>query len=300
MSTGNIPLASAIPDELITSALWNAEFANIQTLTTPEGIEGYEDTDSEMQIQTNPFPGSVTSHATSLAGEIERIRYQLAQLINGGTDFWYKKPPTDITTAQNSLVPVGGVIDYPTNTPPSANWHLADGTAISRAGFPTLFALIGTTFGVGDGSTTFNLPDYRDRMSIGAGTSYAVAATGGAATSTVAITDPGHNHTQNSHTHTMANHTHTGPSHTHSVPHDNWSYQAGHIVGNLATSVSGTDGTATADQNTGASGTGATSGPSTNTSDAATAINNSNTTGITATNPNLPPYLAMYKMIRVL
>lgn len=41
---------------------------------------------------------------------------------------------------------------------PGADWHIADGTAISRTTYATLFAIIGTTFGAGDGSTTFNLP----------------------------------------------------------------------------------------------------------------------------------------------
>jgi hypothetical protein len=40
------------------------------------------------------------------------------------------------------------------------NHLLCDGSAIARTQFPELFALLGTTFGAGDGSTTFNLPDY--------------------------------------------------------------------------------------------------------------------------------------------
>ncbi len=41
---------------------------------------------------------------------------------------------------------------------PGSDWLPCDGAAISRAVFSDLFALIGTTFGAGDGSTTFNLP----------------------------------------------------------------------------------------------------------------------------------------------
>lgn len=314
MSTGNIPLQNAVPNQLITSALWNAELANIQTLTAPEGIEGYEDTDAETQIQTAPYPGSVLSKATALSGEIERIRYQLAQIL--GTDYWYKPAATDLTSVGNVIVPVGGVIDYPVVTAPNANWHLADGTAISRAGYPALFTLIGTTFGVGNGTTTFNLPDYRDRMSIGAGTTYSVAATGGAISNTpaITITDPGHNHTQNSHTHTMANHTHTGPSHTHTLSFTNEAGTGGtaptaanHLVhdgSKVSDQNGGTLGThPTLDDTTSAGGTGASGTPSTNTSDGTVATNNSNTTGITAASasvPTLPPYLGMYKLIRVI
>jgi len=55
-------------------------------------------------------------------------------------------------------VPVGTVVyDWPSaNIPPG--WIASDGQAISRASYPELFSVIGTTFGVGDGSTTFNVP----------------------------------------------------------------------------------------------------------------------------------------------
>ena len=42
---------------------------------------------------------------------------------------------------------------------PAAQYLVCDGSAISRAGYPALFAALGTTFGAGDGSTTFNLPN---------------------------------------------------------------------------------------------------------------------------------------------
>ena len=43
-------------------------------------------------------------------------------------------------------------------------WLLCDGSAVSRSTYATLFALIGTTYGAGDGSTTFNVPDMRGRV----------------------------------------------------------------------------------------------------------------------------------------
>lgn len=51
-----------------------------------------------------------------------------------------------------------------------AGWLLCDGSAVSRAKYAALFAAIGTTWGVGDGSSTFNLPDLRGRSLLGAGT----------------------------------------------------------------------------------------------------------------------------------
>ncbi len=95
--------------------------------------------------------------------------------------------------------PTGTVAQYAGSSAPTG-WLLCDGTAVSRATYAALFAIIGTTYGVGDGSTTFNLPDIRGRAPIGAGqgsglTNRALAATGGAETHTLTIAEmPAHTH----------------------------------------------------------------------------------------------------------
>ena len=73
------------------------------------------------------------------------------------------------------LVPVGSIMLWPETTAPSG-WALADGTAKSRTQFAGLFALIATDYGSGDGTTTFNLPDFKDRVALGKGANNAVAA----------------------------------------------------------------------------------------------------------------------------
>lgn len=62
--------------------------------------------------------------------------------------------------AGGSTLPAGAVVHVAQNTAPSG-FVKANGAAISRTTYATLFAAIGTTFGVGDGSTTFNVPDLR-------------------------------------------------------------------------------------------------------------------------------------------
>lgn len=57
-------------------------------------------------------------------------------------------------------LPAGFVAAWPGNTPPDG-WLVCNGSAVSRTTYADLFAAIGTTFGAGDGSTTFKLPDYR-------------------------------------------------------------------------------------------------------------------------------------------
>lgn len=63
-------------------------------------------------------------------------------------------------------VPTGCILDYGGTTAPSG-YVLCYGQAISRTTYAALFAILGTTYGSGDGSTTFNVPDLRGRVSAG-------------------------------------------------------------------------------------------------------------------------------------
>lgn len=64
-------------------------------------------------------------------------------------------------------IPIGSSIDYWGATAPSTNFAFPYGQAISRTDYPICFARLGTTYGSGDGSTTFNLPDLRGRVTAG-------------------------------------------------------------------------------------------------------------------------------------
>lgn len=65
--------------------------------------------------------------------------------------------------------PIGTIAPYGGTSDPTY-WLICDGRAISRTAYADLFAVIGTTYGTGDGSTTFNIPDLRGRIAQGAGT----------------------------------------------------------------------------------------------------------------------------------
>ncbi len=91
---------------------------------------------------------------------------------SGGTKGFYVLPSGSIT---------GGIIMYGGSSAPSG-YLMCDGTAVSRTTYSTLFGIIGTTFGTGDGSTTFNVPDLRQRFPLGkatSGTGSTLGATGG-------------------------------------------------------------------------------------------------------------------------
>jgi microcystin-dependent protein len=77
----------------------------------------------------------------------------------------------------NNSNPTGGLMMWPTAAAPSG-WLLCNGTAVSRTTYAALFAVIGTTFGVGDNSTTFNLPNYVERMPFGASLPTTASVTG--------------------------------------------------------------------------------------------------------------------------
>ena len=100
--------------------------------------------------------------------------------------------------AANPGVLTGSLLMWPTTSAPTGYLN-CDGTAVSRTTYASLFAVVSTTFGTGDGSTTFNLPNYTNRMPYGT----TIGATGGSAdavvvththTATSVVTDPGHVH----------------------------------------------------------------------------------------------------------
>lgn len=96
-------------------------------------------------------------------------------------------------------IPAGCIQMYGGSTVPTG-WLECTGSAVSRALYANLFTAIGTTWGAGDGSTTFNLPDLRGRTPIGVGTGSGLTArtlggTGGAETHVLATSEiPSHQH----------------------------------------------------------------------------------------------------------
>jgi microcystin-dependent protein len=123
------------------------------------------------------------------------------------------------------FVPIGSMLMWPTNSAPSG-WLLCDGSQVSRTTYVTLFSLLGTTYGAGDGTTTFNLPDLRQRFPLGkaaSGTGSTLGSTGGsidhthtggAVTGSTGSTAPGTD-TQGAHSHGSS--TGNESSHTHSI-----------------------------------------------------------------------------------
>lgn len=127
---------------------------------------------------------------------------------------------TSALGAPVGAIPAGTVVAYAGSTAP-AGWLLCFGQAVSRSDYASLFTAIGTTYGSGDGSTTFTLPDMRGRVAAGKDDMGGTAASrltsttitsgaatlgnsGGGQTHTLTSTEmPSHTHTQDAHTHTQ-------------------------------------------------------------------------------------------------
>jgi microcystin-dependent protein len=127
-------------------------------------------------------------------------------------------------TGAVGFMPVGVVVPFAGSTSP-AGWELCYGQAISRTTYAGLFTTIGTTYGSGDGSTTFNLPDLRGRVVAGeddmGGTaaSRLTAAGSGITGTTLGATGGTETHTLT--TAQMPSHTHTQDAHSHAVQRSN-------------------------------------------------------------------------------
>ena len=187
---------------------------------TLQGLANDDHTQYPLADGSRGFSAPVTVGEPSVATDAATKAYVDAQVAGG--------------------VPSGLISAYGGSSAPGG-YLLCDGAEVSRATYNDLFLAIGTVYGVGDGSTTFNVPDLRGRFPLGkadAGTGSTLGDTGGQLDPTI---DLAHTHGLASHTHSINHghadtfataavdpgdtnsagaHTHTGPSHTHSIDHN--------------------------------------------------------------------------------
>ena len=126
-------------------------------------------TGTQLTLTTDYTLGSEDSALSSEAGD---TIYTKVAIVNGAyhsTNLYVTyKSVGDYVDAVDGF-PVGGMIPYAGASAPTG-WLLCDGSAVSRTTYHALFQAIGTSWGAGNGSTTFNLPDARGAAPVGVGT----------------------------------------------------------------------------------------------------------------------------------
>lgn len=209
-------------------------------------------------------PSTIDNYLRVHAAFIAQMRDGLGPILTGS-----ENTAADIRTlldvfSKSEANPPGVMKQYAGATAPSG-WLLCNGAAVSRTTYAALFAAIGTAFGAGDGTTTFNLPNTQNRVLVGAGGLYARGATGGSKDAIVVA------------------HTHTGT--TNSDGNHSHAYRIGTLGGfnNAAADGNGAIGAAATTEVAGAHAHSFTT----------------NSTGSSGTDANMPPYLAVNMIIKV-
>lgn len=216
-----------------TAAVLTSTQAQIDAVITTVGTTGVSVlADAGAFFKTNNTAGLTNPSATEVDVKVANI--VVAKFFSTGSADGSITIPGNLTVAGAltatvpGLIPVGGSLQWWTDTLPSmpgVTYGWLNGQAVSRTTYAALFALLGTTYGAGDGTTTFNLPDTRDNVLVGSGDMGATAAVN-RITNFVSTTlgnlfgtclhllttgeMPAHSHTATS--------TVTDPGHTHSVP----------------------------------------------------------------------------------
>lgn len=214
-----------------TAATLASTQAQIDAVITTVGTTGVSVlADAGAFFKTNSTAGLTNPSATEVDVKVANI--VVAKFFSTGTADGSVTIPGNLTVTGSlsatvpGLIPVGASVQWWTDTLPSmpgVTYGWLNGQAISRTTYAALFALLGTTYGVGDGATTFNLPDTREAALTGKGTmgattsparitNYATTALGSfigaclhllttgempAHSHTATVTDPGHTHSYN-------------------------------------------------------------------------------------------------------
>jgi len=216
----SLPQAPFVPGSTISSTAVNSDFSDIATALT-----GSVSSDGQTPI-TGPLKlldGTAATPAVTFTTQATDGLYhpangQVGIAISGAQGLIVA--PASATNGSGLLgsgsailIPIGIMMDFGGSTAPSG-WFLCYGQAVSRSTYAELFTIIGTAFGSGDGTTTFNLPDLRGRVTFG------VANMGGTPTSVLTSTYYGADPTVRGTSGGSQSHTQTTnemPSHNHGV-----------------------------------------------------------------------------------
>lgn len=144
------------PTDVVTSSALNAEFDNVLNNFIPQMMSGYSANVAQMQIQTSPGNIGTESLPTSLSGELERLRFVIAEIT--GEPYWYESPVTNLMELNNALGAAvlenkivsgqtNGTIgsSQPTFLVPSG---IANTVTLNAATVPLIYTIQGTNYSI--------------------------------------------------------------------------------------------------------------------------------------------------------
>lgn len=264
-------------------------YSYVANTSTPQDTWQNSDLSS---LNTNPIILSDSGECTIFVPSATLYKFDLYSSLDVHQDGWPVNgveaiPAPDPPAPTPSPVPTGGILAYGGTSAPSG-YLLCNGALVSRTTYAALFTAIGTAYGAGDASTTFGLPDLRQRFPLG----LAASGTGNTLGGTGGLID--HTHTGPSHTHAFTsgglhNHTVTVAAHTHTVvvPRGSWGSLANtpSVSGRLVVGDAATNYTqATIDQSITSSSDGALAAAATSFTDtSAVGVTSAGGTGATGT-----------------
>jgi microcystin-dependent protein len=138
--------------------------------------------------------------STKLDGNnLQNLTVATAHIVDGAV--------TRVKMEAAERTPVGAIFDFIGTVIPTG-YLLLDGSTVSRATYAALYTVIGDAYGAGDGTSTFQLPDFRGRVAVGKGTHVDVDTLGDSDGVALASRRPKHSHTVDSHAHAGVDHLH--------------------------------------------------------------------------------------------
>jgi microcystin-dependent protein len=148
-----------------------------QVAAVQAGLTQTNENVSSLDSELTALQGTVTGNKSELDGKIASLQSSLTAHTGNNT---IHVTQADKNKWNENSITAGSVWLWPGNTPP-AGWLLCNGQAVSRATYANLFSVLGTAYGQGNGSTTFNVPDLTGRVPVGANSTYPLAGKGGEA-----------------------------------------------------------------------------------------------------------------------